>query len=267
MSRIKTKVISIEGSPRRPKVQGYLKEKQISFEFFNAACSSNIQKINDTFKFKNYIFKINVNNKFPDSFKGRGWISIGEIGVLVSHYCIWKELTQSNDLDAILILEDDAKPLFTGEDIINFYTTQNLEEVDIVACQRTKPNFEHRVVFDTLTDNIRLMESDYEKNMLCEGTAGYIITKKGADKMTKIIEKYNLIFTADNFIWRCSQVANLQWYLTTNKLQVDLCRELAATSTIHSGHAKDNFIVKEEIINKTIKEKLDNGIIFIYNNV
>ena len=268
MSNIKTKVISIDGSTRRPKIQSYLEEKQIPFEFFNAACSSNVQRDGSTFKYNQTDFTINVSNKFHDSFKGRGWVNIGEIGCIISHYSLWKELTLNNsNVEAFLILEDDAKPLFDGVDLDNFYKSQTLEGVDVIACQCTKPNFERRQIFDTLTDFIRLVESEEEKGILCEGTAGYIITKSGAKKLTSIIEKYGLIFTVDNFIWRCTQVSNLTWYITTKKIQVDLYRELADTSFIHSGHAKDNYIVSNETKLKTISEKMDNGITFIYNNI
>ena len=252
MKNIKTIVISIDGSSRRNKIQSYLEEKQIPFK---------------SFKYKDFIFTINVNNKFPDSFKGRGWVNIGEIGCIISHYCLWKELTISNDVNSFLILEDDAKPLFTGIDLDNFYTSQILKDVDIIACQCTKPNFNYRTMFNMLTNSIKLVELENEKAELCEGTAGYIITKSGAKKLTEIVEKCGLIFTVDNFIFRCSQEANLKWYITTKQIQVDLDRELAGTSSIHSGHAKDNFIVQDKIKSKIIKEQMCNGIFFIYNNV
>lgn len=261
MLNIKIKVLSVEGSTRRPKMQKYLEEKHLPFEFFDAAYSSNIKRNGDTFEYKQSVFSINTNNNFPDSFKGRGWVSIGELGCLLSHYSMWKELIISDNIDAFIILEDDAKPLFTGMDINNFCKTQKLTDVDIISCQRTSPNSErkYRDIFDTLSDNIQLVESDAVKTVLCEGTAGYIITKKGAEKLTRIIETYDLIFTVDNFIWRCSQVADLKLYITTKTIQVDLCPELSEKSTIHIEHAKDI-----DMKNKIFKEKLNNGIYFLY---
>ena len=159
---------------------------------------------------------------FPDAYNNRKWMKIGEVGCFFSHYLLWLDLIKNNK-KAYFILEDDANPDFTGDDIDKFLYLESLDQIDMVICQSVSPNFPNgKKAFKNISDKMNIkIKSDIFDWETTEGTTGYIITNSGARKMLQIVEKYQMFNPIDNFIGRC--VGNiLTTYLCPNYLQVKL---------------------------------------------
>ena len=285
MPNIKTVVISIPNSNRRIIIDKYLKNQGINFEFLDAAYSKNITRDDYRFIFENYKFGVNSDNSFPDSFKGRGWVNIGEIGCSLSHFLACRKLLNS-EYDCFLILEDDAKPLFTCEELSHFIETINLNGVDLICCQSTKPNYDYKESFKNLNDSIKLPKNDIEfSEFILSTSTGYIVTKSGAKKLTHIIEQNGLVFTADNHIWRCAEYSgknsnngfmfnnikfheeSFTWYITTKNIQLTLYKETSDITQIHNTDIKHGHQLPSDHHTRICKEYMSNGISFISNNV
>lgn len=282
MPNIKTVVISIPNSNRRIVIDKYLNNQGINFEFLDAAYSKNITRDDYRFIFENYKIGVNSDNSFPDSFKGRGWVNIGEIGCSLSHFLAYRKLLNS-EYDCFLILEDDAKPLFTGDELSHFIKNINLNGIDLICCQSTKPSYELKESHKNLLDTIKLPQNDIERNEFT--SSGYIVTKSGAKKLACIIEQNGLVFTADNHMWRCAEYSGrnanngfvfnnikfheeeFNWYITTKHIQITLYRETSDATQIHNTDIKHGNQLTNDHYNRTCKEYMSNGISFIYNNV
>lgn len=221
MLNMQVQVISRIESPRRRNIENNLKNKNISFNFFDAVDKTNLLKEEKVFKYKDYKLELNTKINSPDSFSNRKWLKIGEVGCFFSHYILWNNLLNSDD-DAYFILEDDADPQFTGEDIIKFLNTESLDNVDMILCQSVSPNFPNgKRLFKNLTDKITIKMSDIFDWETTEGTTGYIITKSGAKKILEIVNEYQFFNPVDNFIGRCIGTV-LTTYLCPNYLQVSI---------------------------------------------
>jgi glycosyl transferase family 25 len=252
LQKIKTKVISRITSDRRKTVEEYLKTKNIDFSFFDAADRDSIKREDKTFYFKDFKFPLNLDVSSSDSFRGRGWFKIGEIGCLISHYCLWKQLS-TDDADAYLILEDDGKPLFDGNTLKYFIENQPLDGIDLIFCQRNSPNFVNgKRIFSHLTNKIEIVATQQSSFWeIAEGTTGYILTKSGAEKLLKPINDLGFMLPADNYILRCVQkppigqavFGGMNAFLTTNYLQVELNNEIAHTSEIHDKGDNESFVM------------------------
>jgi len=281
MPTIQTVVVSIQDSPRRPVIKKYLDSQNIKFKFLDAANKNNLIRNDFKFTFKNFKICINSTNSFIDSFNGRKWTNIGEVGCLISQFTAWKDLLTSSH-NAYLILEDDAMPMFTGEDLEQFVQTLDLQNIDLISCQCVKPSYEGKISFKDLTDNIKLPSTEEEFNELAEGAGGYIITKTGAEKLSYLIEQNGLVFPTDNHIWRCAQYSgqsaevckNLKfsdkkfnWFISTKKIQVSLDKNLSKTTQIHNTDAKHNHQIPDDFHLRVTKELMSNGITFIQNNI
>jgi glycosyl transferase family 25 len=222
MKKLEIKVISRVNSNRRELIQNHLKEKNLPFTFFDAADKSNITWEGKNFFFKDQTFELNTTCPFPDAFGGRKWMKIGEVGCFISHYMLWKELTES-DTDAYLILEDDAEVMFDANAMNRFLTNETLQMVDMVLCQSASPNHPNgKRAFKFITDKISVkMPRHFYDWETTEGTTGYIVTKSGARMLLHYYLQHKMFNPVDNFITRC--VADyLDAYLCPTYLQVGM---------------------------------------------
>lgn len=277
MTTIQTVIISIENSSRRPIIGKYLQEQGINFEFLNAVNKNNVIRDDYMFKFENYKIGVNSDNHFPDSFRGRKWANVGEIGVLLSHFIAWKKLLNS-EYEYFLILEDDALPLFTGNELLNFVERLDLSNLDLISCQCIKPSYEQKESFKGLSDALKVPCNDLEFDELVEGAAGYIVTRSGAKKLSYAIEQNGMVFPADNHIWRCAKhsgnMGNIKfheekfnWRVTTKNIQVSLYKQLSDSTQIHNTDAKHLHEIPETHKTQILVEQMSNGISYISNNI
>lgn len=225
----KTKVISRLTSKRRPIIESHLRMQDINFEFLDAADKNNIIVNGSTFNHENLTIELNTNILTWDSFKLRGWFKIGEVGCFLSHYKLWKQLI-TDSCDFYLILEDDAELTFDVNKLNYFFENENLRNVDLIFCQSVSPNFPNgKRAFKNITEKLEIkipkLVLDAET---IEGTAGYIVSKSGANKLIKHTEQKQFFTPVDNFIGRIA-MEDLDCYLCPNYLQIILRKDWSDT--------------------------------------
>jgi GR25 family glycosyltransferase involved in LPS biosynthesis len=221
---IAVKVISRKNSNRRSLIEKHINDKNISFCFFDAADISNITFLSDRiFKFKDLTLELKTDSPVFDSFTRKKSLRIGEVGCFFSHYALWKALINS-DVDAFLILEDDAFLMFDKPELDRFCKTPFPEEIDIILCQYVSPNFplgkgKFKHLSDELSIKMQPHNLDWETT---EGTTGYIITKRGAAALVKLVEEYQLFNPVDCFMTRAIARSDLTTYLCPKYLQIGM---------------------------------------------
>ena len=221
MNTMEIQVISRLESPRRENIKKDLNLKNINFVFFDAVDKTTLVREEKIFKSKDFKLELNTTVNSPDSFSKRKWLKIGEVGCFFSHSILWKNLLIS-DKDAYCILEDDAVPQFTGNDIERFLKEESFDNIDMILCQSVSPNFPNgKRLFKNLTDKMTIKMSNAFDWETTEGTTGYIITKSGAKKILEVLDKYQFFNPVDNFIGRCVGTI-LTTYICPNYLQVSI---------------------------------------------
>jgi GR25 family glycosyltransferase involved in LPS biosynthesis len=160
-------ILSLKNSiDRRNNINKNIKK----FKFFDAIDGKNIDK-NILKKYKNRIDYTKLNS--------------GQIGCFISHLLIWDSIKNKNT--PTIILEDDSKILNYSFEI-NDSIFKNIENYDIIFlghCGESKGKY--------LEDNI--YESVYPR---C--THGYIVSKKGVNKLIDLFENEKIDFPIDEKI-------------------------------------------------------------------
>lgn len=135
----------------------------------------------------------------------------GIIGCALSHINIWKKLIKDNDAKYYLVLEDDVKKI----DIENL--NQLIQKLDTI-------NFDIISFYCTFLclslnnkNKIKINENLYlQKNIYPLTTTGYIISKQGAEKIIKLINKNKIFTHIDNQLALYNKSKKIIYY-NTNK--------------------------------------------------
>ena len=156
-------------------IEKYEIDKYIDFHFIQAI---------DKSLFNEYDFKIC--NTWMDPYLKTG-ITTGEIGCSLSHYKCWNEFYNSNEKHAI-IFEDDV--CFSDNFYLHFQHLLNYpEDADLVYIHRKPLNANMETQYNNYFTNIKA------SHWMC----GYLITRKGVEKLLKVNFLYNLI-VVDEFL-------------------------------------------------------------------
>jgi len=131
-----------------------------------------------------------ITNKQESITKIRRELSKGEIGCTLSHLQIFNKII-NNNLEYALILEDDA---YFDEKLLFFLNNFNgfLEDWDciLLGYYIGKDDLHYKIKF---MDEIKSGNFIYRKSLdLLHGTHGYIVSKKGAEKLLKYNSKITL---------------------------------------------------------------------------
>lgn len=155
--------LSKNNEKRREHISNEFLLKEVGFEFFNAVTPSDIYDMSK-------IYKLDI---------GKTNLSEVEFSCFLSHYSLWVKMLDEN-LGCIGIFEDDIYLSNDSEKYLNDYSWVP-DHVDIIKVEnffdeifvRTKPNEidENRKLYRLAGGNL--------------GTAGYIITNKGAKKLVE----------------------------------------------------------------------------------
>lgn len=151
-----------------------------------------MEKYNLKFKRFNAIYgKTLSNNEIKDIFDpicSNVLCSNGMIGCALSHIQLWKQLLNDNTTDKYLILEDDIGDIDINKliNLLNFIGKNKLEyhmiNLSSIACGGK-----------IIKNKIQIGENLYiGKGLMPLGTAGYIINKKGAEKLINNINKHKI---------------------------------------------------------------------------
>lgn len=103
------------------------------------------------------------------------YLSLGEIGCYLSHFCLWKKVVDEN-LDYIAIFEDD---IYLAKD-----TSLLLKQLDWLPKDFDAVKLETMYEKILINKGIKILNERYLTKMKSRhmGGAGYILSKKGASK-------------------------------------------------------------------------------------
>lgn len=242
MFNMKTFIITLPNSRRKPIIEKQMNDGGFDFSFTDGISKKDItiDWTDKIFKTDKYAIKLNTNPNpvhphytFFESFGTRQWIKIGEIGLFIAHFDLWVRLCDDPENDAYMILEDDAKFLFTPQHLEVFRESVNVNSFDVIQNQKVSPNFMNgKVGFNNLSDTVDSIPFDNQIWQNTEGTATYIISKQGAAKMIEFYKRLGLFCPVDNFITRAYMLQFIKMYYPPNYLQAGLNEE-SAISEIH----------------------------------
>lgn len=252
MSKVKIVVMSLPNSRRKPKIKKQLEDANFQFEFSDGISKDDLKIDFENLTVTDPKYTIRFNMKpdpifpgfvFAESFGNRKWIKIGEIGTFFAHFNVWKKLIDDPDADAYMILEDDASFMFSRSDFDRFCSEVDLTDIDMVHCQKISPNFQKgKVGFENLPDHITPVAVDYNIWQNTEGLATYIMTKQGAERITKFWEQVGFFTPVDNEVTRAFGLQQMNMFYCPNYLQAGLNDE-ADYSEVHHvdivGELKD----------------------------
>lgn len=121
-------------------------------------------------------------------------LSPGEIACLASHIALWKKLIESTE-KYLIVFEDDV---FLGEGIASFLCelNVNLKDIDLVKLE----TFREKVLLGKAEKHL-FNRSLYGLCSNHSGTAGYLITTSGAEKLLKYLFSEKQIMPADHYMF------------------------------------------------------------------
>lgn len=241
MFNMKTFIITLPDSRRKPIIEKQMNDAGFEFNFTDGISKKDItiNWIDKIFITNKYKIALNTsprptnNNLFYESFGIRKSIKIGEIGLFIAHLDLWVRLLRDAENDAYMILEDDAKFLFTPEDLEKFKSSVDVNGFHVIQNQKVSPNFmEGKIGFRDLPSDISVIPPDRYLWQNTEGTATYVISKQGARKMIDFYNSFGLFCPVDNFITRAYGLGYITMHYPPNYLQAGLNEE-SSVSEIH----------------------------------
>lgn len=176
-------VISLAESTDR---QEYIKKqlKDYSFEIVNAVNGRMIDE-----------------NSIP-SYIRKGTLNAGQIGCFMSHFNLWERILESNNKLPSVILEDDAQFAINLQDINRLPTDFDIIFIGHCAEKETDKVF-------NAGNGIEMQISVYPR---C--THGYIISSKGAWKLTEIIKDNEYAMPVDEVLAHLISIGIIKCFST-----------------------------------------------------
>jgi GR25 family glycosyltransferase involved in LPS biosynthesis len=166
------------------------KENRDSLELLLNSNKLNIKCLNA--KKENALEKFKLDN--PEFKFGWDGFKLGEIGNFGSHYLAWKYLANS-DLNSLVVFEDD---IIASKDFIEKYQ---------LAMNSVPEDYDVFSIYVDSNQHPRFDESQSISYYIAKGyqdwsTLGYVISKRGAKKLCKYVEKFGMDHPTDWFIFR-----------------------------------------------------------------
>lgn len=199
-------VLSLKTSEKRRNIiSDYLISNNINFEFFDAVDGKTIaaEFINEN---NGKIQKVGL-----DKFCSK--LNYGEIGCAMSHLDIARKIVKENHESAIIV-EDDVLFDYQFIKLINGDFENNFKESDfellMLGFHRSLNGYNVKAKLKYF-GRLRLQQEYKFGTPICcyYGTYGYLLTKKGAEKLLRIYHELDILLKADNFL-------NYAWYKGLN---------------------------------------------------
>ena len=130
----------------------------------------------------------------------------GVIGCALSHYYLWKQLLEDNDLDYYVILEDDIEIVDNFKDVL----AKNIDEIakydytllgyHMFGCNREKVKHLYNVLPTDENVKISPMKIAWWETFYIGGTFSYVINKNGAQILCDYIKENGIKYQIDCYI-------------------------------------------------------------------
>ena len=181
MSTLKNYVISLAtAEDRRLHISNEFSRKNIDFTFFDAVSPKNME---------------HIANRHSIQIKNSN-LSDGEICCLLSHICLWSSILEKK-LPYIAIFEDD---IYLSENADIFLSNYDWihTEWDILRIEKAMGTTQMALKKTNIQDN-RIIGKLFA---FSGGTAGYILSVKGAKSLLNYIQKLKIIDHVDQIMFR-----------------------------------------------------------------
>lgn len=179
---MKNFVISLEhnNETRRKHIKEQFTKRELDFEFFNAITPNQIEELSRKFNIK-------IHNHS---------LTKGELACFFSHISLWQDLIKHN-LDYISIFEDDIYLSVNAKDILDNNELKNIH-FDILKLEKA---LEYISISKTGQSKIGNESKVVKIKSEHLGSAGYIITRKGAAKLLSNLQEHGILFPVDILIF------------------------------------------------------------------
>ena len=175
-------VISLENSiSRQNHIKKEFSKEGIPFSFFSAITPNEIK---DTSK------DLGIDISKAD-------LTSGEKACFLSHFSLWKKMINEN-MEYICIFEDD---IYLGECIYDFLLNINMypKDFDIIKLE----SFDNPIFVDSIFHEKILNRDIFKLRSRNLGAAGYIISRKCAIEIVRVLKNVEKIEAVDHFLFEC----------------------------------------------------------------
>lgn len=157
------------------------------------------------------------------------YLKTGEVGCFASHFEAWKKLINS-DMDNILIFEDDIIIYEDFFDKYNIALSNTPDNWDVISLYVDSNQYERFNQKDYANDHINhyISRAYQDWSTLC-----YIISKNGAKKFIKFIEKNGIKQPVDWFIFRNGHEGHFNVYTFTPNIKPPIAIDTNYVTEIH----------------------------------
>ncbi|MGX2973842.1 glycosyltransferase family 25 protein [Ursidibacter arcticus] len=229
---------------RRSHIKKQFNDKNIPFEFFNAVTPDDSIKVAEQ-------LGINLNNTY---------LTKNEIGCFLSHVSIWHKMVVEN-IDVVGVFEDDIYLSFDSHEYLKKYDWIP-EDTHIIKLEKSLDRIKasKKVKIHNKNNNLFILNSPHL------GTAGYIITNKGAKYLLEKIKNIFPIipidiimfdlFLDDNKIYQMLPCLCIQDFILNPNKESLIPSLLEADRLIRYAIENEKRTLDKELINKTIFYKI-----------
>lgn len=163
---------------RREHINRLFKEHNLDFRYFDAIDKTQVEKCLQKYRLL-----------MPSKI-----LSKGEIACYLSHYCLWQQVIEQN-LPYLIFFEDDIYFSKSANELLS-YLDWLPTDFDVIKLE----TMNERVMVNRGTDlaighNLCRMRSRHM------GTAGYIISQSGAQKLISTVQKFGIDRPVDHLIF------------------------------------------------------------------
>ena len=247
------KVINLKRRPdRKEKIISFLEKENLPYKIIEAVDGRELNE-------KDKLLEMFVGNDF-NSRKGM-------IGCALSHYKLWKELTESND-QYWIIMEDDAVLCKNFKKII----LNNIKKIkfnDIIFFGYLMTNTNKQKNIDKYYNNLGIIDiQPIDKDLFIGGTHCYSITKKAAFLLLDFIDMHGIQYGIDFLMVKIQEIVPVYESIPHIAFaEWDECRNQNIDSDIQYDYDNFNITSPDEFV--FIKKMDQNGydIKYITNNI
>lgn len=157
----------------------------------------------DDYTFFNAVdgIELSMTDDIKTMFKGNNFgFRRGVVGCALSHIQLWKQLIKDTSNEYYIVLEDDVTLCDNFKAKLETYTNSICENMDNWDVLFLGHHLKAHAINDRYVCSSNSQQPMADRSTSVGGTFGYIVHKKGAEKMVNIIETKGIIYSIDGFL-------------------------------------------------------------------